>query len=38
MQKALGTHGVKRSSSKKEQEKEITLVIHYHEMEMVHGW
>ncbi len=26
-----------KSSSKKEWEKEITLVVHYHEMEMVHG-
>ncbi len=44
MQKALGMHGiVKRSSSQKEREKEITLVIHYHGMdgmdgmEIVHG-
>jgi hypothetical protein len=26
-----------RSSSTKEHKKEITLVVHYHEMEMVHG-
>jgi hypothetical protein len=26
-----------RFSSTKEQKKEITLVVHYHEMEMVHG-
>jgi len=39
MQKAVRMHGiVGRSSSQKEHEKEITLVIHYHEMEMVHGW
>jgi hypothetical protein len=27
-----------RSFRKKECKKEFTLVIHYHEMELVHGW
>jgi hypothetical protein len=26
-----------RSSSKKEYEKEITLLVNYHELEMIHG-
>jgi len=38
MHKALGMHGIViRFSSKNECDKEITLVIHYHEMETVHG-
>jgi hypothetical protein len=38
MHKALGMHGIiVRFSSKKKCEKDITLVIHYHEMEMIHG-
>jgi hypothetical protein len=34
----LKMHGiVEKSSNQKEHEKEIILVIHYHEIEMVHG-
>jgi hypothetical protein len=40
MQKALRVYDIQnwmKSSSKKEREKEITLIVHYHETKMVHG-